>query len=147
MDLAPLYPDARLLAAGVVLDLLLGDPVYRAHPVRLMGGALTWFENRLRAAGFDGYGGGISLFLLLASTWLAATGAVLIGAFRWKPWLGGRPTDPRFPVALRAIRRLHVDFDVELQAQGTYNLMLNLWFVRELPRSDRGKILRRELGK
>jgi RNA polymerase sigma factor (sigma-70 family) len=52
----------------------------------------------------------------------------------WKPWLGGRPTDPRFPVALRGIRHLHVDFDVELRAQGTYNLLLNLWFVRELPR-------------
>jgi hypothetical protein len=52
----------------------------------------------------------------------------------WKPWIGGRPTDPRFPVALRGIRHLHVDFDVELRAQGTYNLMLNLWFVRQLPR-------------
>lgn len=52
----------------------------------------------------------------------------------WKPWLGGRPTDPRFPIALSAIRHLHVDFDVALCAQGTYNLMLNLWFIHALPR-------------
>jgi adenosylcobinamide-phosphate synthase len=65
-----LAPDARLLVAAVAVDLILGDPVYPAHPVRLMGGTLQWLEARLRAAGFDGYGGGVSLFLLLAAIWL-----------------------------------------------------------------------------
>ncbi len=58
------------LAAGVTLDLLLGDPEYRAHPVRLMGWTLTRTENLLRGAGLDGYGGGIALFLILCVVWV-----------------------------------------------------------------------------
>ena len=61
-----LAPNPWFLAAGVVLDLLLGDPNYPAHPVRLIGWTLTRTENALRNAGFDGYGGGIALFLILS---------------------------------------------------------------------------------
>ena len=64
-----LRPDFRLLAAAVVLDLLIGDPVYRFHPVRLIGHTLTGFERELRKLGWDGYGGGIALFLLLSGLW------------------------------------------------------------------------------
>ncbi len=66
---AILLPDPCLLAAAVALDLLLGDPVYRAHPVRLIGYSLSGFERLLRKLGMDGYGGGIALFLLLACLW------------------------------------------------------------------------------
>jgi len=66
--LAPLLtPDAVLLIVAVAADLALGDPAYRWHPIRLVGAALTWTERRLRAAGFDGYGGGILLFVVLAT--------------------------------------------------------------------------------
>ena len=66
--LAPLLtPDAVLLIVAVAADLALGDPAYRCHPIRLVGAALTWTEGRLRAAGFDGYGGGILLFAVLAT--------------------------------------------------------------------------------
>ena len=66
--LAPLLtPDAVLLIVAVAADLALGDPAYRWHPIRLVGAALTWTERRLRAAGFDGYGGGILLFAVLAT--------------------------------------------------------------------------------
>jgi adenosylcobinamide-phosphate synthase len=66
--LAPLLvPDAVLLIVAVAADLALGDPAYRWHPIRLVGAALTWTEGRLRAAGFDGYGGGILLFAALAT--------------------------------------------------------------------------------
>ena len=64
-----LAPNPWVLAAGVVLDLLLGDPNYRAHPVRLIGWTLTRTENALRKSGFDGYGGGIALFFVLAFVW------------------------------------------------------------------------------
>jgi adenosylcobinamide-phosphate synthase len=67
---------------GVVADLALGDPVYRWHPIRLMGRALSWFEGRLRALGFDGYGGGIVLFLLLATTSLAVLSIFVWAASR-----------------------------------------------------------------
>jgi adenosylcobinamide-phosphate synthase len=65
-----LGPDPLVLVAAFALDLAIGDPVYRAHPIRLIGGSLRWFEDRLRAAGADGYGGGIALFVILAITWL-----------------------------------------------------------------------------
>jgi adenosylcobinamide-phosphate synthase len=64
-----LAPDPWFLAAGVVLDLLLGDPNYPAHPVRLIGWTLTRAEKALRDAGFDGYGGGIALFVILSVVW------------------------------------------------------------------------------
>ena len=53
----------------MLLDFAIGDPVYSAHPIRLMGRTLTFFEERLRAIHADGYGGGILLFALLTCTW------------------------------------------------------------------------------
>ena len=78
--LAPLSPDAALLAVGVVADLAVGDPVYAWHPVRLIGRMLTWMEARLRAPGLDGYGGGILLFVGLATVSLGVVAAVLVAA-------------------------------------------------------------------
>ena len=72
-----LAPDPAALAVAVAIDLILGDPVYAAHPVRLIGRTLRWLEDRLRAAGADGYGGGILLFGLLAGLWLPAFAAVM----------------------------------------------------------------------
>ena len=78
MELTILRPNALLLAAAVFADLLIGDPVYPLHPVRLIGRTLTWFEERLRAFGLNGYGGGIALFLLLCGVWVGSTAALLI---------------------------------------------------------------------
>jgi adenosylcobinamide-phosphate synthase len=72
-----LAPNPWFLAAGVVLDLLLGDPEYRAHPVRLIGWTLTRTENALRKSGFDGYGGGIALFFILALVWAGGLSLVV----------------------------------------------------------------------
>ena len=66
-----------------MLDLLIGDPVYLAHPIRLMGDTLTWLENGLRKLGADGYGGGIALFFLLSIIWVGGSGAVLFGLQKW----------------------------------------------------------------
>ena len=49
-------PHPLALVIAVAADLALGDPVYRFHPVRLMGGALTLIESGLRRVGADGYG-------------------------------------------------------------------------------------------
>lgn len=87
MDLAALHPNPQVLAGAVLLDLAIGDPVYRAHPVRLMGATLTWLENRLRAARLDGYGGGIALFLLLAVLWAGGIAAGLTALAQWSFWL------------------------------------------------------------
>jgi adenosylcobinamide-phosphate synthase len=83
-----LAPDPLLLAAGVVADLAIGDPVYAWHPVRLVGRSLSSIERRLRAAGLDGYGSGILLFVLLGTPTLLAVVAVVWSAAAIAPWLG-----------------------------------------------------------
>jgi adenosylcobinamide-phosphate synthase len=78
-----LRPHATLLAGAVLLDFLIGDPVYSAHPIRLIGRTLSWFENLLRKLGANGYGGGIVLFLFLSAVWVGGTGAVLVALQKW----------------------------------------------------------------
>lgn len=85
MDLSSLAPRADLLVAAVLLDRLLGDPAYRWHPVRLIGGSLTWLELRLRAAGAGGCAGGCLLFVLLAAVWTGGAVGLLAGAARIHP--------------------------------------------------------------
>jgi adenosylcobinamide-phosphate synthase len=79
-------PSAFVLTAAVVLDLLLGDPVYSFHPIRLMGHTLSFFESGLRRIGADGRVGGIVLFFLLGILWVDGTAVALIGAgmVSWK---------------------------------------------------------------
>lgn len=79
------HPNALILAAAVALDLLLGDPIYPAHPIRLMGASLLWFEKLLRKFGADGYGGGISLFVLLTVTWVGGVSGILFVLQKWRP--------------------------------------------------------------
>jgi adenosylcobinamide-phosphate synthase len=66
------------LAAGILLDFLLGDPQYPAHPVRLIGWTLSRVERLLRRMGFDGYAGGILLFLILVLVWVGGVSTLLI---------------------------------------------------------------------
>ena len=89
MDLSSLAPRADLLAAAVVLDLAVGDPVYRWHPIRLIGGSLTRFEKRLRAVGADGHIGGCALFVMLALLWGGGAAALVVGAARLHPAAAG----------------------------------------------------------
>lgn len=86
MELSLLRPSAPLLVGAVLLDLLLGDPVYAAHPVRLMGWTLTQLEKLLRALKLDGYGGGILLFLLLAALWCGGTAVLVVALAGWNYW-------------------------------------------------------------
>jgi adenosylcobinamide-phosphate synthase len=83
-----LTPRPATLAAAVVLDIAIGDPVYRLHPVRMIGTALVFFERQLRAIGADGYGGGIVLFVMLSALFVfATTAAVAIGVLI-ASWIG-----------------------------------------------------------
>ena len=72
-----LRPEPWFLTAGILLDLLLGDPQYQAHPVRLMGWTLSRIEHMLRRMGFDGYAGGILLFSVLALLWAGGISMLL----------------------------------------------------------------------
>jgi adenosylcobinamide-phosphate synthase len=57
-----------LILLALILDMSFGDPVYRWHPIRLIGNLLSAYERWLRRLGLDGYGGGIVLFVLLAAS-------------------------------------------------------------------------------
>ncbi len=78
VDLTVLAPDPVLLLCAVVLDGVLGDPVYRWHPVRLMGHTLTGVERMLRRTGLDGYAGGCTLFLVLSVCWVGVSAALVL---------------------------------------------------------------------
>lgn len=78
----PLVGHALILIAAVLVDLLLGDPVYAGHPIRLMGSLLALIERGLRRIGLDGYGGGILLFVLLASICVGVVSFLVLGAYR-----------------------------------------------------------------
>jgi adenosylcobinamide-phosphate synthase len=78
-----LRPQAALLAGAVLIDFLIGDPVYSAHPIRLIGRTLSWLESLLRKLGADGYGGGIVLFFLLTVIWVGGTTAWLVELQKW----------------------------------------------------------------
>ena len=54
-----------LLWSIFLLDLWLGDPVYRFHPIRLIGSLLIYLERWLFARGWNGFTGGVLLGLLL----------------------------------------------------------------------------------
>ena len=78
-----------ILIAAVLLDLLLGDPVYPAHPIRLMGRLLALIERGLRRIGLDGYGGGILLFVLLSTISVGVVSFFVLAFVRIVPvlWL------------------------------------------------------------
>jgi adenosylcobinamide-phosphate synthase len=81
------------MACALALDLVLGDPPYAWHPVRLTGRALALGEKALRAAGLDGRFGGFLLFLWLAAVcgggaWLIGAGLKAIGTRAFGPGTG-----------------------------------------------------------
>lgn len=71
-----------LVLAAVVLDALLGDPVYRWHPIRLLGSWIARCESALFALGASGYVGGVL-------HWLAVVGGALGAWWGLHALLGG----------------------------------------------------------
>ncbi len=80
---APQFALWSALALG--LDALIGDPVFRWHPIRLLGRWLAGIERQLFRAEWNGYGGGVLLFLLLAASVLPLCFALLVAARAWHP--------------------------------------------------------------
>ncbi|MGC4072366.1 MAG: CobD/CbiB family cobalamin biosynthesis protein [Nibricoccus sp.] len=73
-------------AIGLGLDALIGDPVFRLHPIRLLGNLLSAFERVLFRVGANGYAGGVILFLLLVATVVPVCVVFLAGAAVVHPW-------------------------------------------------------------
>jgi adenosylcobinamide-phosphate synthase len=83
--IALVAPHPLALVLGVLLDLAIGDPQARWHPVRLIGRTITRLEALLRHLGADGYGGGVALSVLVAAIWVPLVAAALLAAKAWSP--------------------------------------------------------------
>lgn len=78
---------------GFLLDLLIGDPHWLFHPVRLMGRLTGFLERTLYRRESPGkekkeMGQGIALVCLVLSAAGAASGALLVGAYHLHPCMG-----------------------------------------------------------
>jgi adenosylcobinamide-phosphate synthase len=85
---AALAPQPATLLAALIMDVAIGDPDYRLHPVRLIGRALAGLERQLYRIGACGYLGGIALFVVLASAWTVGIGSAVIVAAQLDAWMG-----------------------------------------------------------
>lgn len=74
-----------LVLAAFGLDLALGDPRYRWHPVRLLGGLCAGYERTLRARGLDGYLGGMLHWTAMVVTALAVWAGIHLAVSFWHP--------------------------------------------------------------
>lgn len=49
--------------------------------------------------------------------------------YGWKPWSGGKSTDPKLPMKVTDIRTMKMRYDLDLQASGGYNLAPEIWLT------------------
>jgi hypothetical protein len=49
--------------------------------------------------------------------------------FGWKPWTGGKTTDPHLPARVGDFKKLTLVYEVESQITGSYNLAPEVWIV------------------
>ncbi|HYQ02483.1 MAG TPA: hypothetical protein VER96_27615 [Polyangiaceae bacterium] len=49
--------------------------------------------------------------------------------FGWKPWSGGKSTDPRFPAKVAELPALSLNYEVETVADGSYDLAPEVWLM------------------
>ena len=47
----------------------------------------------------------------------------------WKPWSGGPTTDPRFPLQVSKVQVLTLDYEVESEVTGSYDLAPEIWLT------------------
>ncbi len=73
---------------GFILDLLLGDPVYRYHPVRIIGHGISSMTNNLRKIGIDGKAGGLIMVILLVFIIISSYVMISLGLFYLYPLFG-----------------------------------------------------------
>ena len=66
------------LTAGFILDLLLGDPEWLYHPVRLIGGLISRLEKHLRAKGGDLRRSAVILTVTTVLVSMAVTAGILL---------------------------------------------------------------------
>jgi hypothetical protein len=47
----------------------------------------------------------------------------------WKPWSGGATTDPHFPLKVSGVQTLTLDYEVESEVTGSYDLAPEIWLT------------------
>jgi len=80
-------PHLGVILIACLLDALFGDPVYRLHPVRLLGALSLAGERTLFGAGLNGRFGGLLHWLLVVGGALAVWWGVRLGLALAHPWL------------------------------------------------------------
>lgn len=75
-----------LILAACLLDALIGDPVYRLHPIRIIGAWSLGCERLLFNVGLNGRLGGVLHWLLVVGGALAAWWGVRSGLGALNPW-------------------------------------------------------------
>ncbi|WP_133512334.1 adenosylcobinamide-phosphate synthase CbiB [Candidatus Thiosymbion oneisti] len=81
-----LIPHLALVLAACVADGLFGDPVYKLHPIRLLGAWSLLWEKLLLAGGLNGHLGGIIHWALVVGAALLAWWALHRLLVLWHPW-------------------------------------------------------------
>ncbi|WP_295403273.1 adenosylcobinamide-phosphate synthase CbiB [uncultured Thiocystis sp.] len=76
-----------LVLAACLLDALFGDPVYRLHPIRVIGAWSLLWERAFFALGWNGRLGGMLHWLLVVGGALAAWWGARLGLGLLHPWL------------------------------------------------------------
>ena len=76
-----------ILLAAFTLDLTIGDPVYRLHPIRLIGNVISTLENLLFKCKLSGFFGGVLLLILSLSITLGVYFFVFSYAMKASPAL------------------------------------------------------------
>ena len=90
-----IYHIASMLA-GFLMDLLLGDPYWLPHPIRLIGNWISFLEKRLLGIKTEEkhttpeqeQRRGMLLVLAVLSSTVFVTAVLLLGAYRLHPYLG-----------------------------------------------------------
>ncbi|MBK1722177.1 adenosylcobinamide-phosphate synthase CbiB [Thiocystis violacea] len=75
------------VAIAWLLDAVFGDPVYRLHPIRILGAWSLLCERRLFALGWNGRLGGVLHWSLVVGGALGAWYVVRLGLAWLDPWL------------------------------------------------------------
>jgi adenosylcobinamide-phosphate synthase len=78
---------AIILAGAFLLDVLIGDPAYRWHPVRLMGDLAARLEVPLFRIGAQGAVGGLFFWIAMITVTAATYGAIRYGLVLVSPWV------------------------------------------------------------
>ena len=60
-----------VLIVAIFIDLIIGDPEYRWHPVRIIGNVITLIEKFLFAVKMNGYFGGVILYVVTVAVTLS----------------------------------------------------------------------------